>query len=71
MDKTQILAFQLIQTLVQSILSIEEERDEQIEDLINEAVKELAEEERFVSTSEKVNKVKLPKNWNKVNGEKF
>ena len=74
MNKAQLMAFKIIQTLIERILEIEDERDEDMERVISEELLSLLndyEEEEGPSTSEKVNKVKLPKNWGKVDGVRF
>ncbi len=74
MNKAQLMAFKIIQTLIERILEIEDERDEEMERVVSEELLSLLndyEEEEEPSTSEKVNKVKLPKNWGKVDGVRF
>ena len=75
MNKSQVMAFEIIQTLVERILEIQEEHEEDLELMIHaELIKLLdkeEDEEDEPSTAPKVNKTKLPKNWGKVNGVKF
>ena len=72
MNKAQLMAFEIIQTLIERILEIQDEREEEMERVISEELLSLLNDyEEEPSTAKKVNEVKLPKNWGKVNGVKF
>lgn len=71
MNKAQLMAFELIQTLVERILEIEDDEDEEVDSFIHESLQELLDrkdedEEDEPSHCPRVNKAKLPKNWGKV-----
>jgi hypothetical protein len=78
MNTAQLLAFEVIQFMIEKIQEHEDERDEEFERVLSEELLSLfakkaeeEDEEEAPSTSEKVNKVKLPKNWGKVDGVRF
>ena len=75
MDKAQVLAFEIIQVLIEKILDIKESQEAELESIVSDEIHRLLQEheedEKEVSSSKKVNNVRLPKNWGKVYGQKF
>lgn len=73
MNEAQRLLIEVIQDLLDRVIDISEEEDENFEATFEELRKLINREEEpeAPSSCEKVNKVKLPKNWGKVDGVRF
>ena len=79
MDKAQVLAFEIIQVLIEKILDIKESQEAELESIVSDEIHRILQEheedeedeEDDVSSLKRVNNVRLPKNWGKVDGKKF